>query len=76
MSKLTYSVVVRNPNSWNRPRASTKKLANCGHHHKTIVTAQACKDRLTAWHCLCGHTTQQLCAVLPHTAKFHFRPLV
>ena len=57
MSKLTYSIVVRNPNSWDASTGIHEELANCGHHHKTIVTAQVCMDRLTAWHCLCGHTT-------------------
>jgi hypothetical protein len=57
-NKITYSVIVRDANSWNAATGIHAELANCGHHHKTITTAQACKDRLTAWHCLCGHTTK------------------
>jgi hypothetical protein len=46
---MTYSVVVRNPNSWSESTGIHEELANCGHKHKTIETAQACYSRLTVW---------------------------
>jgi hypothetical protein len=45
----TYSVIVRNPNSWSASTGIHEELANCGHNHKTFETAQACQSRLTAW---------------------------
>ena len=59
MSKATYSVIVRDPNSWSQATGIHTELANCGHKHRSIDTAQACMDRLAAWHCLCGRTTSQ-----------------
>jgi hypothetical protein len=50
MTTTTYSVIVRSPNSWSASTGSHEELANCGHNHKSFVTAQACYDRLTAWH--------------------------
>ena len=44
-----YSVVVRDPNSWSAATGIHQELAKCGHKHKTVATAQACYDRLTAW---------------------------
>ena len=41
MSKTTYSVITRNPNS------HEEIAANCGHQHKSIATAQHCKHHLT-----------------------------
>lgn len=46
---ITYSVIVRNPNSWSASTGIHEELANCGHNHKSFATAQACYDRLTAW---------------------------
>jgi len=54
----TYSVIVRDPNSWDEGTGIHAELANCGHHHKSIAAAIACRDRLTAWRCLCGKTTK------------------
>jgi hypothetical protein len=57
-SKTTYSVIVRNPNSWSASTGIHEELANCGHLHQTQDAAQACMDKLTAWYCLCGRTTK------------------
>lgn len=46
---ITYSVIVRNPNSWSASTGIHEELANCGHKHKTYAAAKACFDRLTAW---------------------------
>ena len=46
---LTYSVIVRNPNSWSASTGIHEELCNCGHNHKSFATAKACYDRLTAW---------------------------
>ena len=69
-NKLTYSVIVRDPNSWSASTGVHAELANCGHRHQSIDTAQACMDRLTAWHCLCGSTTSQYapCCHTPHNS--------
>ncbi len=45
----TYSIIVRNSNSWSASTGIHEELANCGHHHKSFATAQACLDRLTTW---------------------------
>ena len=73
---MSYSVIVRNPNSWNATTGIHEELANCGHQHKSISTAQACLDKLTAWHCLCGRTTKPYapCCGTPHnstSARWH-----
>jgi hypothetical protein len=57
-SKITYSVIVRNPNSWSASTGIHEEIANCGHLHQSPEAAQACMDKLTAWHCLCGRTTK------------------
>ena len=50
---ITYSVVVRNPNTWTQDRNGGNReyeiTAHCGHKHKSFGTAQACHARLTAW---------------------------
>jgi hypothetical protein len=68
--KITYSVVVRNPNSWDAATGIHEELANCGHQHKSITTARACFDRLTAWHCLCGRSKNRYapCCGTPHNS--------
>lgn len=57
-SKITYSVIVRNPNSWTQNEDGSNReyeiTAHCGHKHQTETAAEACKDRLTAWYCICG----------------------
>ena len=70
MSQNYYSVIVRNPNSWNAATGIREELANCGHHHKSLATAQACFDRLTAWRCLCGRTAKGYapCCGTPHNS--------
>jgi len=47
MSKTTYSVITRDPNSWNASTGIHEQLANCGHLHKSVATAQHCYDQLT-----------------------------
>lgn len=58
MSKSTYSVVVRDPNSWTQNRDGSDRqyeiTAHCGHKHKSLEAADACMARLTAWYCNCG----------------------
>lgn len=57
-TQTTYSVVVRNPNSWTQNEDGSNReyeiTAHCGHKHHTEKAAEACKDRLTAWYCNCG----------------------
>jgi len=55
----TYSVIVRNPNSWDARTGIHEELRNCGHRHKSVETAQACLDKLTEWRCLCGRTAKR-----------------
>ena len=68
--KLTYSVVVRDPNSWSASTGIHQELANCGHKHRTIDAARACMAKLTAWRCLCGRTTVGYapCCHTPHNS--------
>jgi hypothetical protein len=67
-SKITYSVVVRDPNSWSARTGIHQEHANCGHAHRTVEAAQHCLEQLTAWHCLCGRTTKAYapCCRTPH----------
>jgi hypothetical protein len=69
-AKTRWSVVVRDPNSWSASTGVHEELANCGHSHKTQEAAERCKDKLTAWHCLCGRTTQSYapCCRTPHNS--------
>jgi hypothetical protein len=66
----TYSVIVRDPNSWNAVTGIHQELANCGHHHKTHEAAEQCLSKLTAWRCLCGRTTKSYapCCGTPHNS--------
>jgi hypothetical protein len=57
-SKITYSVIVRDLNSWSASTGIHLEIANCGHNHQSLEATQACMDKLTAWHCLCGRTTK------------------
>lgn len=68
VKNATYSVIVRDSNSWNASTGVHKELANCGHKHKTHVTAEQCKAKLTAWYCACGRTTKNYapCCGRPH----------
>ncbi len=65
-----YSVVARDPNSWSAGTGAHEELANCGHKHRTREAAEACKERLTAWRCLCGRTTKSYapCCGTPHNS--------
>lgn len=58
ISKTTYSVVVRNSNSWTQNRDGSNReyeiTAHCGHKHKTEAAAEQCLLNLTAWYCNCG----------------------
>lgn len=67
---ITYSVIVRDPNSWSASTGTHDELANCGHRHKSIATAQACKHKLTAWRCFCGRTTKSYapCCHIPRNS--------
>ncbi len=44
---LTYSVVVRDPNSWSASTGIHQLLRDCGHNHKTLATAARCYAKLT-----------------------------
>jgi hypothetical protein len=68
--KITYSVIVRDPNSWCESTGIHQELAHCGHKHRTTEAAQDCMDKLTAWHCFCGRTTQSYapCCHTPHNS--------
>ena len=70
VARLTYSVVVRNPNSWSAATGIHQELAHCGHAHRTLAAAQACYDKLTRWWCLCGHTSNSYapCCGTPHNS--------
>lgn len=45
--KITYSVIARNPNSWDASTGVHEEIANCGHHHRTFGAAYACMERLS-----------------------------
>ena len=40
-----YSVIVRDPSSWNASTGLHRELANCGHKHRSIETAARCLRR-------------------------------
>jgi uncharacterized membrane protein YebE (DUF533 family) len=44
--RMTYSVIVRNPNSWNAATGIHEELANCGHKHRTVQAGAACLANL------------------------------
>ena len=69
-NKITFSVIVRDANSWDQSTGICAELANCGHAHRTVEAAQHCMDKLTAWHCLCGSTTKSYapCCHTPHNS--------
>jgi hypothetical protein len=68
---MTYSVVVRNFNTWTITdgRRVYEELQRCGHEHQTADAAAACLTRLTQWYCLheeptgsyCGHCGGRAC---------------
>jgi hypothetical protein len=45
-NKLTFSVVVRDSNSWDAKTGIHLQLAECGHNHKSLATAQRCYSKL------------------------------
>lgn len=53
-TKITYSVVVRDPSSRSKSTGIHREVNNCNHHHKTFAAASACLQRLTKW--TDGHT--------------------
>jgi hypothetical protein len=57
-SQTTYSVIVRNPNSWTQDRDGSNReyeiTAHCGHNHKSEAAAELCMAKLTAGYCVCG----------------------
>ncbi len=73
-SKITYSVVVCNPNSWTLKEDGSREYeitAHCGHKHQTAEAASACMARLTRWWCLCGRTSARWyapCCGTPHNS--------
>ena len=46
-SKITYSVVVRDPNSWDAKTGIRCLLRDCGHNHRTLPAAAQCHAKLT-----------------------------
>lgn len=70
MDRQTYSVIVRDPNSWNAATGVHQELSHCGHRHKTMDAARKCYSKLTVWHCLCGRTTASYapCCSTPHNS--------
>jgi hypothetical protein len=46
---ITYSVVVRDPNCWDRESGIHPLIDYCGHKHKSLDTARACYYRLRNW---------------------------
>jgi hypothetical protein len=67
---ITYSVIVRNPNSWSASTGIHEELANCGHNHKTAEAAEACRAKLQRSWCLCGRTSASYapCCGTPHNS--------
>ena len=43
----TYSVIQRNPNSWNASTGEHEIMRECGHRHKTIKSALLCFRKLS-----------------------------
>ena len=61
---MTYSVVVRNPNTWTEYTDGSRvyeELRRCGHAHQTVDAAAACLTRLTQWYCLHEEPTGSYC---------------
>jgi hypothetical protein len=59
--KRTYSVVVRDPNSWDSKTDIHRLLRSCGHNHKTFRAAKACENALLDYHCNHGRPTGTMC---------------
>ena len=60
--KVTYSVVVRDPNSWNAATGINCLLRDCGHEHKTALAADKCASKLLNYRCQHGEHTGVLCS--------------
>lgn len=60
---MTYSVVVRNFNTWNIRDGGRvfEELERFGHEHQTADAAAVCLTRLTQWHCLHEEPTGSHC---------------
>jgi hypothetical protein len=58
---VTFSVTVRDPNSWNARTGIHEERNSCGHRHKTSEAANKCCAKLTEWRCLCGRTAKGYC---------------
>ena len=54
---MTYSVVVRNPNTWTITdgRRVFEEINRCNHEHQTVASAAACLKEFTA---RCDHRPQ------------------
>jgi hypothetical protein len=57
----TYSVVVRDPNSWNASTGINCLLRDCGHQHKTALAADKCMDKLLNYQCDHGAKSGTMC---------------
>lgn len=52
--KTTYTVRVRNPNSWSPVDGSREIVRECGHKHTSITTALRCERKLKDERMCCG----------------------
>jgi hypothetical protein len=59
--KETYSVVVESGSS-DRTYTRWEEREHCGHKHRTIEAAEACKAKLTRWWCQHGRPAKSLCS--------------
>jgi hypothetical protein len=58
----TYSVVVRDPNSWFAATGIHQLVRDCGHAHKTPQAADKCAAKLLNYHCNHGRVTGTTCS--------------
>jgi hypothetical protein len=65
----TYSVVVRDPHTWNQVTGIRDILRECGHHHRTVSMAQACGKRLLKAHCEHGRPVGMRCKLCRGPAR-------
>jgi hypothetical protein len=59
---VTYSVVVRDPNSWDASTGIHYLLRDCGHRHKTALAADRCAAKLLNYTCQHGEHAGVLCS--------------
>lgn len=58
----TYTVVVRDPNSWDASTGIHQLLRDCGHNHKTALAADKCASKLLNYTCQHGEHAGVLCS--------------